>query len=72
MRYFPRGCVLFERKKNTVATVKATGSNTSDDFRRGAQMEPLDPGGTHRVLNAAPFYKCIKTSLKSVVRDEVS
>ena len=29
-------------------------------------MEPLDPGGTHRV----PFYQCIKTSLKSVVRDE--
>jgi hypothetical protein len=30
-------------------------------------QEPLDPGGTHR---AAPFYQCIKTSLKSVVRDE--
>ena len=28
---------------------------------------PLDPGGTHR---AAPFYQCVKTSLKSVVRDE--
>ena len=29
-------------------------------------LEPLDPGGTRRV---APFYQCIKTSLKSVVRD---
>jgi hypothetical protein len=28
---------------------------------------PFDPGGTHR---AAPSYQCIKTSLKSVVRDE--
>jgi hypothetical protein len=33
-------------------------------------MEPLDPGGTRRVLNATPFYQCIKASLKSVVRDE--
>jgi hypothetical protein len=28
---------------------------------------PFDPGGTRR---AAPLYQCIKTSLKSVVRDE--
>lgn len=28
-------------------------------------QEPPDPGGTHR-----PFYQCIKTSLKSVVRDD--
>jgi hypothetical protein len=37
-------------------------------------QEPLDPGGTlltHRGgADAAPFYQCIKTSLKSVVRDE--
>ena len=40
-------------------------------------QEPLDPGGTgtSEILNpgranAAPFYQCIKTSLKSVVRDE--
>ena len=34
-------------------------------------QEPLDAGGTNRArANAAPFYQCIKTSLKSVVRDE--
>jgi len=37
-------------------------------------QEPLDPGGTlltHRGgADAAPFYQCIKTSLRSVVRDE--
>ena len=40
-------------------------------------QEPLDPGGTgtSEILNpgranAAPFYQCIKTSLRSVVRDE--
>ena len=39
--------------------------------------EPVDPGGTgtSEILNPgraneAPFYQCIKTSLKSVVRDE--
>jgi hypothetical protein len=43
-------------------------------------QEPLDPGGTgtSEILNPgrangpspAPFYQCIKTSLRSVVRDE--
>jgi len=34
-------------------------------------MEPLDPGGTRRAaLTQLPFYQCIKTSLKSVVRDD--
>jgi hypothetical protein len=32
---------------------------------------PFDPGGTRRAaLTQLPFYQCIKTSLKSVVRDE--
>jgi hypothetical protein len=37
-------------------------------------QEPLDPGGTLLTrrggADAAPFYQCIKTSLKSVVRGE--